>query len=262
MLTLLYWYWHWYWYWNRYRQRQWQLQRLDKHQGTVKEWKLTLISTPNPCNLLSKLKWLLFTTARSCRQTPEIWRRLPRRKRRRLGWCQSVSWNITKDLVLQELKDTLTQERNLTIPVPMTGTTLTVSKKDIITTASLSAQLLVMILTLSMTVKAVKISGRRVIFDEWFSSWMCLLFAHTMTTLVDPLVCVICSSEYRNALQDLFSRAVRSEEMKTPGTRRQLHCWINSKLTWPNLNDDILKYHFKWYIHDLKVVPTLSYLQF
>ena len=131
---------------------------------------------------------------------------------------------LQKKVSLQELKDTLTQERNLTIPVPMTGATLAVSKKDIITTASLSAQLLVMILTLSMTVKAVKISGRRVIFDEWFSSWMCLLFAHTMTTLVDPFVCVICSSEYRNALQDLFSRAVRSEEMKTPGTRRQLHC--------------------------------------
>ena len=116
---------------------------------------------------------------------------------------------LQKKVSLQELKDTLKQERNLTIPVPMTGATLTLSKKDIITTASLSAQLLVMILTLSMTVKAVKISGRRVIFDEWFSSWMCFLFAHTMTTLVDPLVCVICSSEYRNALHDLFSRAIR-----------------------------------------------------
>ena len=126
MLTLLHWYWHRYWYWNRYRQRQWQLQRLDKHQGTVKEWKLTLISTPNPCNLLSKSKRLLFTTARSCRQTPEIWRRLPRRKRRRPGWCQSVSWNITKDLVLQELKDTESLYRPLlanvlfTDPVPST----------------------------------------------------------------------------------------------------------------------------------------------
>ena len=54
---------------------------------------------------------------------------------------------LQKKVSLQELKDTLMQERNLTIPVPMTGATLTVSKKDIITTASLSAQILVMILT-------------------------------------------------------------------------------------------------------------------
>ena len=80
---------------------------IDIDSDTDIEIETSRNSKTNPWNLLSKWKRFLFATARSCRQAPETWRRLPRRKRRRLGWCQSVSWNITKDLVHQELKDTL-----------------------------------------------------------------------------------------------------------------------------------------------------------
>ena len=105
------------------------------------------------------------------------------------------------------------------ISLAMTGVTLAVSKKDIMTTASLSAQLFVMFLTLSLTVSAVKNSGQTVLFEEWFKGWMHLLFAHTMNTLVDPFVCVICSSVYRNALYELLSGS--NNTVKT--TRRPLN---------------------------------------
>ena len=70
-----------------------------------------------------------------------------------------------------------------------------------------------------MTVKALKIGGQKVPFDEWFSSWMHLLVAHTMITLVDPIVCVICSSEYRKALYEILPRAERGNNIN-PVTRR------------------------------------------
>ena len=111
------------------------------------------------------------------------------------------------------------KERNVSISVPMTEVTLAVSKMDIMTTASLSAQLLVMFLTLSLTVSAVKNNGQTVSFEEWFKGWMYLLFAHTMNTLVDPFVCVICSSVYRNALYELLSGS--NNTVKT--TRRPLN---------------------------------------
>ena len=140
---------------------------------------------------------------------------------------KSQTKSIQQNVILQELKDQVAKDKprnkkgNLTFPVPMTGVTVAVSKKDIITSASLSAQLLVMILTLSMTVKALKISGQKVPFDDWFSSWMHLLVAHTMITLVDPMVCVICSSEYRKALYEILSRAERGKGNNIdPVTRR------------------------------------------
>ena len=46
---------------------------------------------------------------------------------------------------------TLTRGPNFSFRVPMTGVTLVASKRDLMTTASLSAQLLVMFLTLSLT---------------------------------------------------------------------------------------------------------------
>lgn len=113
----------------------------------------------------------------------------------------------------------INKERNVSISVPMTEVTLAVSKMDIMTTASLSAQLLVMFLTLSLTVSAVKNNGQTVSFEEWFKGWLHLLFAHTMNTLVDPFVCVICSSVYRNALYELLSGS--NNTVKT--TRRPLN---------------------------------------
>ena len=47
--------------------------------------------------------------------------------------------------------ETLTRGPNFSFRVPMTGVTLVASKRDLMTTASLSAQLLVMFLTLSLT---------------------------------------------------------------------------------------------------------------
>ena len=125
---------------------------------------------------------------------------------------------------------TLTRGPTFTFSVPMTGITLVASKRDLMTTASLSAQLLVMFITLSLTsnvkktsfytelfshsfhnfftVWVMRLGGKTVLFEEFFATWVGLIAAHTMTTLVDPVVCLIFSKEYRESVSNLLKRGI------------------------------------------------------
>ena len=53
-----------------------------------------------------------------------------------------------------------------------------------------------------------RLGGKTVLFEEFFATWVGLIAAHTMTTLVDPVVCLIFSKEYRESLSNLFKRGI------------------------------------------------------
>ena len=53
-----------------------------------------------------------------------------------------------------------------------------------------------------------RLGGQTVLFEEFFATWVGLIAAHTMTTLVDPLVCLIFSKEYRESLSNFFKRGI------------------------------------------------------
>ena len=53
-----------------------------------------------------------------------------------------------------------------------------------------------------------RLGGKTVVFEEFFTTWVGLIAAHTMTTLVDPVVCLIFSKEYRESLANLFKRGI------------------------------------------------------
>ena len=53
-----------------------------------------------------------------------------------------------------------------------------------------------------------RLGGKTVLFEEFFATWVGLIAAHTMTTLVDPVVCLIFSKEYRQSLANLFKRGI------------------------------------------------------
>ena len=53
-----------------------------------------------------------------------------------------------------------------------------------------------------------RLGGKTVLFEEFFATWVGLIAAYTMTTLVDPVVCLIFSKEYRQSLANLFKRGI------------------------------------------------------
>ena len=62
--------------------------------------------------------------------------------------------------------------------------------------------------TTFFTVWVVRLGGKTVLFEEFFATWVGLIAAHTMTTLVDPVVCLIFSKEYRESVSNLLKRGI------------------------------------------------------
>ena len=85
------------------------------------------------------------------------------------------------------------------VNVPMTKVVICVSKQDIVCTASLSSQVASLIVTFILTIVGFSISGKIVTIDRFFTSYYCTEVALIMSSIVDPLTCVLFSRNFRKA---------------------------------------------------------------
>ena len=92
------------------------------------------------------------------------------------------------------------------INIPLTNVVLCVSQKDIICTIGLACQLASLILTFILTILGFRNSGKIVPIHEFFWGYYCLEVALLINSLVDPIVCVMFSKNFRDALKSMVRK--------------------------------------------------------
>ena len=90
------------------------------------------------------------------------------------------------------------------INIPLTDNIICVSRTDIICTIGLSCQLLSLIATFILTIFGFRLSGKILTIYEFFTGYYCLEVALFINSVVDPIVSVIFSASFRNALKYLI----------------------------------------------------------
>ena len=90
------------------------------------------------------------------------------------------------------------------INIPLTDNIICVSHTDIICTIGLSCQLLSLIATFILTIFGFRLSGKILTIYEFFTGYYCLEVALLINSVVDPIVSVIFSASFRNALKCLI----------------------------------------------------------
>lgn len=90
------------------------------------------------------------------------------------------------------------------INIPLTDNIICVSRTDVICTIGFSCQLLGLIATFILTIFGFRMSGKIVTVYEFFTGYYCLELALFINSVVDPIVSVIFSSSFRNALKCLI----------------------------------------------------------
>ena len=99
--------------------------------------------------------------------------------------------------------------RNLN--VPMTNVVLCVSKKDIICTASLTSQLVCLAVTLLLAASSFSYGrGQIMSLDNNVNNAYSFELAMIINTIIDPMVCVIFSSNFRKAARVIRNKIVNS----------------------------------------------------
>ena len=93
------------------------------------------------------------------------------------------------------------------VSIPYTNVQLCISRSDIVCTIGLSCQLASLIFTFILTVFGFRISGKIVTINEFFAGYYCLEIALLINSVIDPIVCVIFSQKFRNALKDTICAA-------------------------------------------------------
>ena len=90
------------------------------------------------------------------------------------------------------------------INIPLTDNVICISRTDIICTIGLSCQLLSLIATFILTIFGFRLSGKILTIYEFFTGCYCFEVALFMNSVVDPIVSVIFSASFRNALKGLI----------------------------------------------------------
>ena len=90
-------------------------------------------------------------------------------------------------------------------PVPLTKVVLCLSNSDISCSISLTLQLTCLCITHVLTVFTFLISGQEVSLERYMLSCYSLEAALLINTMVDPIVCIIFSSNYRNAAKTIMT---------------------------------------------------------
>ena len=100
------------------------------------------------------------------------------------------------------------------VNIPCTNVVVCISQKDIICTIGLACQLLSLIITFILTIFAFRISGKIVTVYEFFRSYYCLESALIINSVVDPIVCVVFSHNFREAFKNMMVRPKINERRK------------------------------------------------
>ena len=90
------------------------------------------------------------------------------------------------------------------INIPLTDTVLCISRTDVICTIGLSCQLLSLITTFILLIFGFRISGKIVTMDEFFFAYYCMEIALLVNSVIDPIVSIIFSTKFRDALKGLI----------------------------------------------------------
>ena len=91
------------------------------------------------------------------------------------------------------------------IPVPLTKVVLCLSNSDITCSISLTLQLICLCITHMLTVFTFRIAGQEVSLERYMQSVYSMEVALLINTMVDPIVCVVFSSDFRNAVKAIIS---------------------------------------------------------
>ena len=90
------------------------------------------------------------------------------------------------------------------INIPLTDNVICISRTDIICTIGLSCQLLSLIATFILTIFGFRLSGKILTIYELLTGCYCFEVALFINSVVDPIVSVIFSASFRNALKGLI----------------------------------------------------------
>ena len=97
------------------------------------------------------------------------------------------------------------------VAVPLTKFVLCVSRHDIVCTASLTSQIVCLLITHVLTVFGFRISGEMVSIDAYDASTFAFEIAFLINTLVDPFICIIFSTSYRCAALEFLKRTLNEK---------------------------------------------------
>ena len=91
------------------------------------------------------------------------------------------------------------------INVPYTNAVLCISQKDIVCTIGLSCQLTILIITFILCSVAFRMSGKIVPVSEFFQKFYGLEVGFILNSMVNPVVCVIFSTNFREAFKSMVT---------------------------------------------------------
>ena len=93
------------------------------------------------------------------------------------------------------------------VKVPMTKVVLCVSKKDIICTASLTSQLACLAVTVILIVSMFSNGrGQVITINQYIRNIYSFEVAMILNTIIDPVVCIIFSSNFRKAARSICNK--------------------------------------------------------
>ena len=90
------------------------------------------------------------------------------------------------------------------VNIPLSNITFCVSRQDIICTIGLSCQVTSLILAFILCTFGFTISGKVVTLHDFFPAYYCLEAGLIINSLVDPIICVAFSNNFRIALKDII----------------------------------------------------------
>ena len=113
----------------------------------------------------------------------------------------------TGPLLSHGVSNTNTKTRsNQLLKIPLSERVVYVSRKDIFCTSSLTLQILCLLMTHGLTIFAFKISGQKVSLRRFIFSYYAFELAFLINTMIHPLICILFSSNYRDAAKSIIHR--------------------------------------------------------
>ena len=117
-----------------------------------------------------------------------------RRKRLRSKSMEVENLAGRKTIIQPKLGDRI-------VNIPYTNVVLCLSQKDIICTIGLSCQLASLIVTFILSIIGFRTSGKIITIYEFLVAYYCLEVALIINSVVDPILCLMFSSDFRDALK-------------------------------------------------------------
>ena len=100
------------------------------------------------------------------------------------------------------------------VSIPRTNVVLCISRTDVICTIALACQLSSLVITFILTIFGIRIAGKIVTIHEYFLAGYFLEIALIINSVVDPIICVVFSSDFRDACKRTFVN-MNNNERKT-----------------------------------------------